>query len=150
MTKRLGQLIWLWIVAAVVIGCDKSPSTGLRTVKMTIGSRTYTLEVAETVEDRRKGLMFRESMPADHGMLFVFPEEEELSFWMRNTRIPLDIIFINSAGQVVRVAQMKPYDESSVPSGRPAIYAIELNQGEVEKNGVREGMTLEIPADVQK
>src|SRR5688572_15725267 len=65
------------------------PQTGLRTVTMRLGNQDFTLEVADTPDRQRDGLMFRKNMPADHGMIFVFPTERPLSFWMRNTYIPL-------------------------------------------------------------
>jgi uncharacterized membrane protein (UPF0127 family) len=124
---------------------NKDSGSTLPTVQMKLGDRTFTLEVADTDANRQYGLMRRNSMPADHGMIFVFAREAPLAFWMRNTRIPLDIIYVNSAGKVVSVKQMKPYDEKTTPSEGPAQYAIELNKGAAEKAGVKAGMTLQLP-----
>jgi uncharacterized membrane protein (UPF0127 family) len=112
---------------------------------MTIGQKTFTLEVADTEETRERGLMFRQSMPADHGMIFVFEEERPLNFWMKNTAIPLDIIFVSAGGKVVSIHQMKPYDTSTTSSDGPAKYAIELNQGAAKGAGVNVGDKLVIP-----
>jgi uncharacterized membrane protein (UPF0127 family) len=117
----------------------------LPTVKMPLGSKTFTLEVADTNANRQYGLMRRDSMPADHGMIFVFAKEAPLAFWMKNTRIPLDIIYVSAAGRVVSVKQMKPYDTTTTPSDGDAQYAIELNKDAAEKAGVKAGMTLELP-----
>ncbi len=131
-------------------GCRQSATAkpALPTVTMQLGSKTFTLEVANTVPTRERGLMQRDSMPADHGMIFVFPEEEVLSFWMKNTRIPLDIIFVAKDGRVVSIHSMKPYDLRSTRSAGPAKYAIELNKGAAEGAGVKAGDVLAIPRDV--
>ncbi|MDQ3439435.1 MAG: DUF192 domain-containing protein, partial [Planctomycetota bacterium] len=116
--SRLDLSLSLLIVVAS--GCaERGPNSGLATVDMQIGSQTYTLEIANTDATRQRGLMERDSMPADHGMIFVFPEERELGFWMKNTRIPLDIIYLDTGGQIVSVHQMKPYDRTNVPSAGP-------------------------------
>jgi uncharacterized membrane protein (UPF0127 family) len=94
--------------------------------------------------------MFRDSMPPDHGMLFVFQTEERQGFYMRNTRIPLDILFLDSSGTVVSIHQMYPFDESSTLSAAPARYAIELNQGAAAAAGVKAGDRLSIPPEALK
>ena len=76
---------------------------------MQIGTKMFTLELADKPGTQEYGLMQRDSMPADHGML-IFPDEEDRSFWMKNTRIPLDIIYVNSTSQVVSVKQMNVSD----------------------------------------
>jgi len=134
--------------AAAVGGCQSSPpqpSSGLPTVKMQIGSKTFTLEVADDEETRERGLMRRDSMPEDHGMIFVFDREQVLPFYMKNTRIPLDIIFVAKDGVVVAVKQMKPYDLSITSSEKPALWAIELNAGAAATAGVKPGDRLDIP-----
>jgi uncharacterized membrane protein (UPF0127 family) len=126
-------------------GCDNKPQGNLPTVQMQLGNKSFALEVADTMATRTYGLMRRDSMPSDHGMIFVFPDEEERGFWMKNTRIPLDIVFVNSSGQVVSVKQMKPYDLNSTPSDGPAMYAIELNQGAAQSAQITAGMTVKLP-----
>lgn len=117
---------------------------------MTIGSRQYTVEIAADDPAREKGLMYRDSMPADWGMIFVFPDEAERNFWMKNTRIPLDIVFVDSHGKVVSVKTMKPYDLSGTSSVEPAMYAIELNAGQAGVSGVKAGDVLVIPEPARK
>jgi uncharacterized protein len=112
---------------------------------MRIGSRSYTLEIAAREFERNKGLMYRDEIPSDHGMIFVFAMPLERSFWMRNTRIPLDIIFVDGGGKVVSISRMEPYDERGTGSGGMAKYAIELNAGQAQTNGLRVGDVLEIP-----
>ncbi len=124
--------------------------SGLRTVQMQIGGQSFTLEVAANEADRARGLMERQSMPADAGMLFVFDRERYLSFWMKNTLIPLDILYLDDAGRIVTIAQMKPLDETGVPTRAPARYAVELNAGTARRLGVRVGDVLRIPPDARR
>ena len=72
-------------------------------------------------------------------MLFIFESEQMLSFWMQNTSIPLSIAYINADGVIVDILDMNPFDLTAVPSSRPAMYALEVNQGEFEKRGIRPG-----------
>ena len=129
------------------MGCQPSTpaANGLPTVQMKIGSKNFTLEIANTAETKERGLMRRDSMPADHGMIFVFPAAEKRAFWMKNTRIPLDIIYIAESGKVDSVKQMQPYVETGVWSDGPFKWAIELNQGAAASAGVKVGDLLEIP-----
>jgi uncharacterized membrane protein (UPF0127 family) len=118
----------------------------LATVPMKIGDRTFDIEVAKTPGQHEIGLMKRDSMPENHGMIFVFEDEHTLEFWMKDTRIPLDIMYLDASGKVVSVAQMQPYDLATVSSQVPAQYAIELYAGMVKKLGIRSGQVLDIPA----
>ena len=131
----------------LLAGC-KNPQapSGLATVPMQLGNRQFTLEVADRTDTRSFGLMRRDSMPADHGMIFVFGEEEPRGFWMKNCRIPLDIVFIDHTGKVVSVKQMKAYDLNTTPSDGPAQYAIELNLGAASAAGITPGMSLTLPS----
>src|SRR4051812_7852653 len=90
-----------------LVGCNQQPSSGLATVTMQLGNKTFTLEVADKTESVTFGLMRRDSLKVDSGMIFVFDREEPRNFWMKNVRFPLDIIFIDSTGRVVSVKQMK-------------------------------------------
>jgi uncharacterized membrane protein (UPF0127 family) len=115
-------------------------------VEMMIGGTKVTLEVADDPDSRRQGLMFRDSLLQDHGMLFVFPYEAIYPFWMKNTRIPLSIAFINSAGEIVGISQMQPFDTTTMHMPfRPFQYAIEMEQGWFGTHGVQKGDTLRIP-----
>lgn len=129
-------------------GCDRqsaAPASGLAIVDMKLGSRSYALEIAAKSMDRNKGLMYRDSMPADHGMIFIFAKPADQSFWMHNTRIPLDIVYLDERGKVVSIHRMEPYVEQGTMSKAPAMYAVELNAGEARKAGVKEGDTLQVP-----
>jgi uncharacterized membrane protein (UPF0127 family) len=135
-----------------ITGCgnsaDSAPSN-LPVTHMRLGNKTFTLEIADKDEDRYRGLMYRDSMPADHGMIFVFPDVIERSFWMKNTRIPLDILYLGADGTVISIHQMQPYVLKGTPSGGAAKYAIELNAGAAADAGVHVGDRLDIPPEAQ-
>jgi uncharacterized protein len=96
---------------------------------LTVGGHRITVELARDPGERSRGLMFRESLPPDHGMLFVFAGEEVQAFWMRNTVIPLSIAYADTSGRIVRIADLEPLDERPVTSIAPARYALEMNRG---------------------
>jgi uncharacterized membrane protein (UPF0127 family) len=129
---------------------QETPRTDAYTVAMKLGGETFHVEIADTPRKQQLGLMHRKSMPADRGMIFVFPDEQERSFWMKNTLIPLDIVYADATGKVVSVKHMKPLDESPVPSDGPAKYAVELNQGAAGRAGVKTGDVLDIPAEARE
>lgn len=98
------------------------------------------IEIADTPEKRETGLMFRDKMEQNQGMLFIFSTEEKQAFWMHNTVLPLDIIYVNSKMEIVHIAKnAKPYDDSSLPSVKPAQYVVEVNAGYCDKTGIKEG-----------
>ncbi len=107
-----------------------------------MGGRAITVEVVDTPQGRAQGLMGRASLGSDEGMLFVYPGEAVRSFWMKNTIVPLSIAFVSEAGRVVHLADMKPLDESPVPSVYPAMYAIEMQRGWFADNGVKVGQLV--------
>ena len=153
MNVRAGGFALMWRLLAVlcavaVPGCDRGRQVApdqYGIVRMELGGQPFTLELAATEKTRQHGLMHRQSMPANHGMLFVFADEQPLSFWMKNTLIPLDIVYLDKGGKVVSVSRMKPMDETGVPSGRPAKYAIELNEGTAARVGLKVGDVLNVP-----
>lgn len=105
--------------------------------------RTITAEVADEPHERTAGLMFRESLAPDSGMLFVMPRPDRAGFWMKNTLIPLSIAYINSSGVILEIHDMKPRSEKTVPSVFPTVaYALEMEQGWFQKSGVNPGERL--------
>ncbi|MEM9781920.1 MAG: DUF192 domain-containing protein [Pseudomonadota bacterium] len=106
----------------------------------------YRVELALTPDEQRRGLMFRQQMDADAGMLFVFEQPRQANFWMRNTFLPLDIIFIDTAGQVLNVGEGVPFSEASVRSDGIAGAVLELNRGEAAAHGIDTGTQLLHPA----
>lgn len=109
----------------------------------TKGSRIKaSASTAVSDEERSRGLMFRRSLPSDSGMLFIFAREERLTFWMKNTYIPLSIAFIDSSGIIVDIRDMIPHDETLVASMKPALYALEMNLGWFKKNHIEPGCRM--------
>lgn len=111
----------------------------------------FTVELADTQEKQALGLMFRERLADDHGMLFLFPGEARRSFWMKNTRIPLDIFYFDGNLELVSVAEhaqpCRTQRCPSYPSEGPAQYVLELNAGKAAALGVRPGDALELHLD---
>jgi len=112
---------------------------------MTIKGKVFTVEVAATQAQEMRGLMYRNSMPEDHGMIFFLGEEQKISFWMHNTRIPLDIIFLDKDGKVLDIFNRKPLDDAGTGPDSPALSVIELNGGMANKLGLKKGDTVEVP-----
>ncbi|WP_414640781.1 DUF192 domain-containing protein [Archangium sp.] len=107
------------------------------------GVHRVDVEVAATPESRTRGLMWRQELPAGQGMLFIFPEEEVQSFWMRNTLIPLDMIFIDSAGKIVGIVEnAQPRTLTSRSVGRPGRYVLEVPGGWSRAHGLERGGTV--------
>lgn len=126
------------MILAWVLACG-----GAEFSRITVDGKPVSAEIADNGEERSMGLMYRDSLPAEQGMLFVYDRSEVRSFWMKNTRIPLSIAFIDSKGVIVSISDMKPMDTSSVPSGTPAQYALEMNQGWYSRNDVQVGDRVE-------
>ena len=104
------------------------------------------VEIAATTRERERGLMFRRSLGADRGMLFVFPAAGDWPFYMRNTYIPLDLVYLDAAGRVVGFLEdMRPLDTTSRHVGKPARYVLEVNAGSVRGWGLRVGDTVALP-----
>ena len=109
----------------------------------------FTIEVAETGTQRAQGLMFREEMAEDAGMLFIYPRPKVITMWMRNTILSLDMIFIDSAGKVIRIAKnTTPMSDDIVPSGGLAQYVLEVKAGTAERLGLGPGDLVTSPAMV--
>lgn len=112
-------------------------------IALALDGHKLTAEVAHTDADRALGLMHRRMLPENRGMLFVFPQAAPLGFWMMNTHIPLSIAFIDDAGTIINIADMKPLTTDTHNSARPARYALEMNQGWFRKRGIRSGVKIE-------
>ena len=103
-----------------------------------------TVEIARTDEERALGLMFRKNLPDGQGMLFIFDRDQQLSFWMKNTIIPLSIAFISSDGHILEIKDMQPNDINSVKSSRSVRYALEAPQGWFSRVNVKAGDVVKI------
>ena len=110
------------------------------------GVRAFTVELAANDEERSRGLMFRKELPEGRGMLFDFEREQPVSFWMHNTYIPLDMIFIRGDGRILRIAEnTEPLSDRLVPSGGPVRAVLEVIAGTAKKLGIEAGDRVESP-----
>ncbi len=107
------------------------------------GERRFRVELATTPQQRARGLMFREQMEEDAGMLFLFDEMEVQSFWMKNTRIPLDMLFLDEEGDIVGIVEnAEPLSLTSRSVGLPSRYVLELNGGTSRRLGLEAGQRV--------
>ena len=106
------------------------------------------VEIADDTEEMARGLMGRTALAEDAGMLFVYPDERELSFWMKDTLIPLSIAFMDAEGRIVDIQDMRALDDTPphYTSAEPARYALEVNEGFFDERGVEVGDRAELPA----
>jgi uncharacterized protein len=109
------------------------------------GAHSVEVEIADTTPSRTRGMMWRTTVPPGTGMLFIFPEERDQKFWMRNTLVPLDMLFLDKSGQVVGIlAQAEPQTLENRRVGRPSLYVLEVAGGWAEKAGIVPGSRVEL------
>jgi hypothetical protein len=138
MILRLALFFLCAVSAPLVAGETAQPE--LPTATLRIGKAEIRAEIADEDAERSSGLMFRESLAADSGMLFVMPETGPASFWMKNTLVPLSIAFIGPDGTIMEIHDMQPKSESITRSTFPRIaYALEMQQGWFGKNNIWPG-----------
>ena len=116
---------------------------GLPTVQLTINSHRLVAEIAATVETRTVGLMHRFSLKPDHGMVFVFNAPQPLTFWMKNTFVPLSIAYIGGDGKILNIDDMAPQTETGHSSQGLALYALEMKKGWFAERGIGAGSRVE-------
>jgi len=116
----------------------------LPTTPLQVNGKVITAEVADDAKECEAGLMFRKELAKDSGMLFVLPGPERATFWMKNTLIPLSVAYINAQGVILEIHDMKPLDETPIPSAFSTIsYALEMTKGWFADHGVLAGDRLE-------
>lgn len=131
--------------APVVAEQDCSPDHVL--VKGGFGEAQFRIELADDPEERSQGLMHRESMASSAGMLFIFEPPRAVAFWMKNTLIPLDMIFTDANGRIQHIhSNAIPHDETPIPGGENVFAVLEINGGLSEKFGIKVGDALQHPA----
>ena len=121
-----------------------SRSSGLPRCIVTIEDHRLDCEVADNDDTRTVGLMHRKELPQGKGMLFVFPWQDNQSFWMRDTHIPLDIAFADARGRVINIEQGKPMSEQKILSQSPAMYVLEVPRGWFSLRGLDAGCIINI------
>lgn len=139
--SALALLASLWLMPS--LSADPLHEVEIDTAS---GAHRFSVELARSAAEREHGLMDRRSMPRDHGMLFQFESEQPLVFWMKDTFIPLDMIFVDQRGRVVGIKHdAKPMDETLIPSGKPALGVVELNAGIADAIGLKLGDHVKNP-----
>jgi uncharacterized protein len=128
-------------------GKNAAPKTVEDRFAIKIGERTVQMQIAALPAEMQKGLMFRDKMGADEGMLFVYDSPQQMGFWMRNTKLALDIGFVSPEGELQEIYALYPLDERTVSSrGRRLQFALEMNQGWFKQHGVKLGAKLDLKA----
>ena len=144
-------------VAAALVACSPNVApaevvagqaqTGLKQVPLTITSESgvhrFTVDVAATPEQQERGLMFVKHLAGDRGMIFPYDPPQNVAFWMKNTLIPLDIIFIRADGTIARITNAKALDETPLPSGEPITSVLEIAGGRAAELGIATGDRVE-------
>jgi len=157
MFYRRSLLFLLGLLAlAALPGCDRSSSAPTTTAApksidehfaIKVGDRTVTMQVAASREEMEQGLMYRPSLGADEGMLFIYDAPQQMNFWMRNCDIPLAIGFFDAEGLLKETREMYPHDEKTVSSHSRALkFALEMNAEWYGRNGLKPGAKLDLHA----
>jgi uncharacterized membrane protein (UPF0127 family) len=141
MQLRLGGLLCV----AVATAC--AADTGDR-LELFAGAHRIDAEVADTPASRATGLMHRDTLAADQGMLFVYPQNQRHCMWMRNTTLPLSVAFLDEDGEVINIADMAPQSDAWHCASAPARYALEMNAGWFQQHGIGAGMRITVPTAV--
>jgi len=113
------------------------------TIHSANGTHRFDVEVAQTPAQQETGMMFRRSVDGNRGMIFPYDPPQNVAFWMKNTLIPLDMVFIRADGTIARIATAKALDETPVPGGEPVAAVLELRAGRASELGIREGDRVE-------
>lgn len=136
-------LVVCFISAAVVAGLN-AKATGFERSRILVDGEVYNVEMAITPEERSRGLMYRTEMASDGGMLFDFGGARDISMWMKNTFISLDMLFIDADGTIVGIEKRTvPQSETIIPSPKPVRFVLELNGGSADRMGFEVGEKVE-------
>lgn len=136
-------------VALLAVGClstagAQTPQVRkFPTTQLNIGIHLIKAEVAQTEAEREQGLMFREKMGDNEGMLFLFGQPAGVCMWMKNTLIPLSVAFIDETGKIVNIEDMEPQTLASHCAKKPATYALEMNRGWFKQRNIKAGSTID-------
>ncbi|MGJ8570949.1 MAG: DUF192 domain-containing protein [Hoeflea sp.] len=132
--------ILIFAMPVMVVAAELPTDPERLVIETGAGPVDFSVELALSPADRASGLMNRNSMATDHGMLFKFDQSRQVLMWMKNTPLPLDMLFIDEAGVVIRIAkETTPFSETVIPSGGPVRYVLELNGGTADKRGISMG-----------
>ncbi|MGZ8288701.1 MAG: DUF192 domain-containing protein [Telluria sp.] len=142
MKKHFAPLAAATVLALIACGGAGAQDARFSTIKLTAGMHLIQAEVAQTDAQRQQGLMFREKMPTNHGMVFVFDQPTSQCMWMKNTPLPLSVAFIATDGKIVNIEDMQPQTLDSHCSTKPVKYALEMNLGWFKQKNVKPGSAI--------
>lgn len=132
----INKKFFVLLIALLIFAVNVS---AVPTMKIKINETEFSAEIAQTKDARKKGLMNRKKLDDNSAMIFIFSEPQILSFWMKNTQIPLSIAFIDSAGIITQIEKMKPYSLKHVNSKKKCCFALEVNMGFFKTNNIKPG-----------
>ena len=128
------------VIALLLGGSGRAADNSVLEIASKSGVHTFTVEIADTEAAREKGLMYRRALPEGTGMLFDFKRDQDVSFWMQNTYIPLDMLFIRGDGRILRIQEnAEPLSTKLIPSGGPVRAVLEVIGGTTRKLGIAAG-----------
>jgi uncharacterized membrane protein (UPF0127 family) len=136
----MSRLVFALYAALLLVSAHAQ--TQLPIAELTAGFHRIEAEVASDQASQAKGLMHRRSMPANHGMLFVFSRTDRHCMWMRNTLLPLSVAFLDAQGKIINIEEMKPQTEDNHCAASPAPYALEMNLGWFSDKGLKPGFQI--------
>jgi len=144
----MGLISLLLMLFASAASCGGEDGKLDEIVDIEVGEEVFRIEVARTDEQRRKGLMHRSSIGENEGMLFVFERDQHMSFWMKNTEIPLSIAYISKDGTIREIHDLEPHSQRTVESRFAVRYALELPRGAFSRAGAEPGDVIEFPGSI--
>lgn len=140
MIQKLKLYFLIPLTLSLFISCNSKTGPNVEIIPQNQKPIRVTVEVADTPDTQEQGLMYRKSLPENAGMLFLMPHEQVQVFWMKNTIIPLDIIFIYSDWKIAGIAEnTKPYSEENISIDKPTKYVLEVNAGFCKKHAIQPG-----------
>ncbi len=131
------------LAVLIVVAALSAQADPLITYPLRIKTHEIRVEIASTEQERMRGLMFRDKLAPDSGMIFLYPRAEPSAMWMKNTRIALSVAFIDASGHILNIAEMEPLSEQAHASSGAAAYALEMNRGWFSKRGIKAGDRIE-------
>lgn len=128
---------------ATVVQPQGQPQPKLPVLKLWVGTNQVSAEIASTLDQIRTGMMFRTNMAEMEGMLFVFPQPQQVAFYMKNTLIPLSCAYIDSEGTILETFEMQPLNETAIPSQSTQVqFVLEMNKGWFDRHNIRPGVAI--------
>lgn len=145
MNNRLYQSLLSATLLFTITGCPQAAPRQMPEAQIKVDQQTLTVEVAVNDDDRQLGLMHRETMPEQHGMLFIFDDSRRYCMWMKNTLLPLSVAFADADGRILNIEDMQPQTEDQHCAISDAHYALEMNLGWFSRHHIQPGMKINIP-----